>query len=765
MDYQKIEEPGINNETENEISVAELFFRYLNEWKLFAASILICLGIAVTYILFSSPKYKVISTILISDDKKGNVEQDLSMAFSDLGIFQQKTNLDNEIEILRSQTLMSKVVDSLHLDVCYFKETKTKTVEIYNNTPFFVTVKDCLHPGYLTIDLTNNETLSVSGDNFHEETEFEKELMTPLGLITITRNPYGTEIVPIITEICPDILPEVTINTVNKTSSVVEISIVTENREKGKDIINTLIELYNSDAITEKNYTASNTIQYIDKQLKVISGELNEAEKDVETYRKNKNVMDLHTQGQILLTSTTDYVNHINTINTQLLILQKTRAFITNSDNSKNIIPSNDGLTDPTILGLIQAYNAEILDKEKQTVGMKDNFPVVKDFEKRISILRENLRQGINNSISSMELTLRELRHQEGMYRAEASTMPTKERESRELLRQQNTKEFIVNYLAQKREETGLALALATPNAKIIDAAKPSKQPVEPQKLVIILAALVVGIVVPAAIIYLKELFNTTIQSREDVQKTIKATFLGEIPVNKNNEPLPVYRLRSSISEKFRLISSNIEFTVGNKKTKIISVTSYIPSEGKSFVARNLAYSLASTGKKTLLLDTDLRKSVIRQNMNIKTDKGTTLYLANTSIKLNEVIDIGSYHKNMDIIAVKVYPPNPTELLYSDRLVQLFEELKEFQYEYIIVDTAPVSLVSDSLILNKFSDTTIFVLRCGHTSKSFIKEIQNIYQNKKLNNLTWVLNAVPESEHYGYRYHHSKYGYYYQDEK
>ncbi|MDR1371711.1 MAG: polysaccharide biosynthesis tyrosine autokinase [Dysgonamonadaceae bacterium] len=763
-----MEETSFLATNENEISFVELLFRYISEWKLFVISVAICFGFAITYILFTAPKYKVVSTILINDGKKGNTGQDMMTVFNDLGIFQQQNNFDNEIEIMRSQTLMSKVVDSLNLDVVYLKDKGMKTLEIYDNTPFFVTVKDCMLSGSLTFDLIDDETLLVSGDDFHEEIEFGKELMTPFGLITVTKNLYGTETCPIIAEIFPNTLPEIKINPVNKTSSVVEISIITGNREKGKDIINTMIDIYNNDAITEKNYVASNTITYIDKQLNVISGELNEAEKDVERYRKNANVMDLQAQGQLLLTSTADYINRINSANTQLLILQKTRLFITNPENSKNIVPSNDGLTDPTILGLIQAYNAEILNKEKQTTGMKDNFPIVKEFNKRISTLRENLRQGINNLISSVELTIRELRRQEGMYRSEASALPTKDRESRGLLRQQNTKEFIANYLSQKREETGLALALATPNAKIIDAAKASKQPVKPVKSIIIFAALVAGLVISVIIIYLKELFNTKIHNQEDVQKTVKAAFLGKIPVSKNNEPLPVSKLRSSIAENFRLISSNIDFIIGNKKTKIISVTSSIPLEGKSFVARNLAYSLASIGKKTLLFDIDLRNSVVRNILDIQYQKGTTMYLVDSSVKLNEVIDTGKYHKNLDIIAVKIYPPNPTELLYSDRLAQLFAELEQLNYEYIIVDTAPVALVSDSFIVNRFTDATIFVLRAEYTEKSLLKEVQDIYKNNKLNHLAWVLNAVPESRRYGYGYgyKHSKYGYYYNsDEK
>ncbi|MDR1782981.1 MAG: polysaccharide biosynthesis tyrosine autokinase [Dysgonamonadaceae bacterium] len=753
----------INTQPDEEISITEILFRYLIEWKLFAFSVAICVFVACVYLLTSAPQYKVASKILISDEKKGSTE-DVMSAFQDLGIFQEKNNLDNEIEILRSRNLMKKVADSLHLNVGYFKEKRFKTLEIYKNSPFTVSVKDCREAGEFTVNLTDSQTVAINAADFEETVQFGEEVMTPYGLVTITPNPYGTEEYPVIVRINPGALPFIDINAINKTSSVIEISIFTGNTAKGRDIINTVVDIYNNDAIESKNYVAFKTINTINERLHDNTGELAAAEHDVEKYRINEGVMDLQAQGQLLLSSTAQISSRLNECNTQLLILQSTKSFITNSVNEKSQVPSSEGLHDQTIIGLINAYNKEIYDKKNETSGMLPTMPLVKEYDKRISSLRDNLLKGIENSISTLEVTIRELRHQENIYRVQASSLPTKEKESRGLLRQQNAKETIVNYLLQKNEETRLALALATPNAKIIDDAVASPGPVKPVKSVVLLAALIIGLVLPVIVIYVRDLFDTKIHGKQEGQKIIKAPFLGDIPFSKNSDPIPAMLLRSSLAEKFRLIASNLNFIANTKDAKVLAVTSYTPNEGKSFVARNLAYSLASTGKKTLLLDCDLRKSVMKNILtDMKKQKGTTMYLADSSVSLDDIIDTKFYSNKLDVVSVKVYPPNPTELLYSDRMETLFKELKTKGYEYIIVDTAPVSLVSDSYVINRFADATIFVVRAEYTEKNALKEIQDIYRNNKLNNLTWVLNAASNTKRYGY-YGSSDYGYYYHDE-
>jgi len=457
-----------------------------------------------------------------------------------------------------------------------------------------------------------------------------------------------------------------------------------------------------------------------------------------------------------LLASSSQYNQKINDAEIQLNILLDLKSFLSQISNTGNLLPANVGLTDPTILSLINTYNSTLLEKQRETAGMKENMPTVIEYNRRIAQIKDDLLKGIGFAESTSRATLRDLRKQESMYLGQTQNLTTQEKESRELMRQQTIKEQLFIYLLQKKEDTSLSLATATPNAKIIDEASLFGL-VSPKRPIILLAALILGLILPIAFIYTKDLFDNKVHTKDDVIRIVKAPFLGEIPVVKENDtPFPVLKVRSGIAEKFRIIISNLGFIVGGMRTKIISVTSSAPSEGKSFFARNLALSLATSGKKTLLIDLDIRKSELLKILNIETLHGSVYFLSNPSAKLSDIIHAGKYHKNLDIIPVKIYPPNPAELLESERLEILFREVGRL-YEYIIVDTAPVGLVADAYTINQFVTTTIYVVRADHTYKQALHDVQEIYKEKKLNNLTCILNAVPITKRYGYHYSYGTY--------
>jgi capsular exopolysaccharide synthesis family protein len=323
-------------------------------------------------------------------------------------------------------------------------------------------------------------------------------------------------------------------------------------------------------------------------------------------------------------------------------------------------------------------------------------------------------------------------------------------------MRQQTIKEQLFIYLLQKKEEINLSLAMATPNAKVVDEATLGGK-VSPRRAMLLLTALIIGVVFPIVCIYTRDLFDTKVHTKDNVMRTVKAPFLGEIPVVKDSDdPFPVLRVRSGVAEKFRIIISNLGFVMSGLRTKIISVTSSAPSDGKSFFARNLALSLATSGKKTLLIDLDIRKSELVKLLDIEIQHDSVYFLSNPTARLSGIIHASKYHKNLDIIPVKIFPPNPAELLASERLEILFREVSRV-YEYIIVDTAPIGLISDAYTINQFSTATIYVVRANHTYKQALLDIQNIYAEKKLNNLTCILNAVPRTTRYGYNYNYGDY--------
>jgi len=757
------------NIEQEEFSIVEIFFHYLRYWKWFILSIVVCLAIAYAYLLYTTPQYRVFSRIIISDEKKGQTS-DMSYAFSDIGLMPPKNNIDNEIEILRSQTLMKSVVDSLRLGVSYYKSGKIKDREIYKQTPVFVSIPYIKAAGSFMVDSVGDNVLSIYSleDDFKQKLEIGKEISSPWGTLSFTPNPFRSETYPVKVIVNPWYSPYVDVNSVNKTSSVVEISIVTPNPQKGKDIVNTMVAQYNINAVNDQNYVAYKTITFIDDRLDAVSGQLKEAEKQVESYNTQEGIIDLPTQGQMALSSSSEYTKQITNQVIQLGLLKQIQTVANANGSEDNSLPSNTGITDPTVISLISKYNDEVSMKKKATAGMTKDHPALVEYNTRVSRLRDDLLKGIEISESGIQSTIKELQRQTNMYMSKALKMPTQERASRDLQRTQGIKETLYTYLLQKREDTGLALMMATPNAKVIDPASFGGTPVLPKKAIILLAALILGIIIPIIIIYIKDLFDNKVHTKDDVTKIISAPFLGIIPVMKDNDPFPVLQVRTSMSERFRTVISNLNFVIGNDKRKLISITSLTGGDGKSFFSRNLAMSLATSGKKTLLVDLDLRKSIMVKLLGLTDrEKGSAMFLSDPKININEVIDTShKFHKNLDIIPVHVFPPNPAELLSSERLEQLFKGI-ENDYDYIVIDTAPVGLVADVYNINPFASATIFLLRSDYSLKKNLGEIQELYKDKKLNNLSVVLNAVTDENIYGYGYgHYGNYKHsYYTDDK
>jgi capsular exopolysaccharide synthesis family protein len=765
----QIDQPVIDEE----VSFAEIFFHYFSYWKWFVISIVVCLLVAFIYLRYTTKEYYVSSKILIKDEKKGQTIMDMN-AFSDLGLMPQKSSFDNELEILLSQTLLKEVADSLKLGVSYFAEGHVTKQEIYNYTPVFVFVSNQTEIGSFTIKQEQDSTylLTSKSFNFTKKFNLDETINSPWGVLSFKENPFGVKKFPVEVVInSPKALPFVQITPVNKLTSVALVTITTPTPQKGIDIINTLVNIYNKNTINDKNYVSRKTINFIDERLKIISGELESAEKNVETYQRSVGgIADPITKAPIFMSEMSAYNKRISDTEVQLAILQDMRKFLMLPENKATVAPANVGLTDPTILTLINKYNEEILEKNRKTISMTANNPIVKLYEDRIAVLKDNLIKGIYIAESSIETSLRELNRKASEYELKTLGLATQERESRDLYRQKEIKETLFTYLLQKREETGLSLALATPNAIVIDAADYTPFPVKPKGKIILLAALLLGVIIPVALIYILDLFDNKLRNKEQLTKIVKAPFLGDIPESKSNKIFPVLNVRSGIAEKFRIIASNLSFIVPSDKSRVIMVTSSYSGEGKSFFSQNLAMSLATSGKKTLLIDLDMRKSVLNKTLEIKSKKGIAMFLSDPSVEISDIIGKEIFHKNLDIIPIKVFPPNPAELLASNRLDLIFQ-LIEGQYDYVIVDTAPVGLVADAFRINQFADATIYVVRADYTFKSTLPEIQSLYKDQKLRNLTAMVNATPLTKRYGYGYgygqsygHDKKHNYYIEEE-
>ena len=752
-----------NEEQVNEVSFVEIVVRYIKFWKLFVISVILCVALAFVYLQYTTLRYKVTSTVIVSDGNESPSGIEVT-AFKDLGIFSQSGDFSNEIEILKSRTLMKRVVDSLKLNVSYYKKDFFKMKEIYKKSPVLVDVNDFKKAGHFIVDKAEGNTLMISATA--KDTAFTKKIFigevfsSPWGLLTIHNNPEGKEEFPIVVSVLkPNVLPQINIASVKGASNVVEMSITSANIEKGIDIVNTLIDIYNMQVIKDKNSVATNTISFINDRLEVISQSLDNAEKDVETYKRDRNITDLQTEAHLFVSATNEYEKKVSEIDVQSSILRTIKDLIIKAQDTENIIPVNIGLSDPTIIKLINTYNDLLMDKKRSTAGMKPGNPTLKEYESRIATLKENLSKGIDVEEAKLKSVRSELSKQGSLYTNKIKGVSTQERESKKLYRQKDLMESLFTYLLQKREETGLSLALATPNAKVIDKAIGGVL-VYPQRNMFLLGGLLVGLIIPICIIFIINLFKVKIESKEELLSVVKAPFLGEVPISKNDESFPVKELRSRCAENFRIITANLGFLLGEEDSKVILVTSTMPREGKSFFARNFALSLATSGHKTLLIDADIRKSKLDSVVNFHVDKGLAQYLADPEVQIDDIIEkTGDWSMNLHIIPTKLFPPNPAELLASKRLDTLFTKVKE-QYKYIIVDTPPVGLVADAFRINQFVNASIYVTRINATHKDSLKEIRDLYVNKKLYNMSCVLNGVPRYNRYGYRtsdyYHEAK---------
>lgn len=732
------------NEQEH-LNFSKILHAYFEQWKLFLISIVACLFIALIYIICISSEYKVVSTVVIKDNKKGQAGFDVT-AFDNFGILTQSGNVDNETEILRSQSLMQSVMDSLGTNIIYYKKKGIGKTELYKSSPIRVYKSNLQEEGRFIIDKNDNNELYIESDerNFSKIVNPGEPFDSPWGKLIVTLTSGNEEGFPVYVSFLPaEKYPQVKINSLGKNSSAVELAIRTPNPSKGMDILNTLVDIYNLQVIQDKNFVAYSTLNFINQRLSDITNDLQGAEKEVENYKKHHNLTNPESEADLYLTVNAEREKKALEIDLQIDILNSIQTYLDSQDTKNNVVPINVGLTDPTIINVINTYNESIIEKIRITAGMKPDDPRLQEWERNMMSIRKTLLEGIELTKTSLLQTKDELMKQGMLYSAKIKTLSTQERESRELYRQKEIKESLFLYLTQKKVETELALELTTPTAKVIDRAYAGKRPVFPPKVLILFSALILGFLVPFLYLYLKVLFQNKVNSKDELLKFLEIPFLGEIPESKDKNPYPVLNFCSIIAERFRMAITGLSFINDSDQNKVLMITSTTGKEGKSFFSENLALSIAGSGKKTLLIDLNMRKPATIQ-LAAATKKGITSFLSDPTVNINEIIVPSSKNQNLDIIPMNELPINPGVLLTSDRLERLFREVRNL-YEYIIVDTPPASLFADVYTISRFTDICIYIIRANYTHIESLSFIHDLYKNNKIQNMTYILNDVHQS--------------------
>lgn len=779
---------------EENIDVKELLFKYLIHWPWFVGAVVACLIAAWVYLYVSTPVYNISATVLIKDDKKGGSAGMLS-GLESLGLdgmISSSQNIDNEIEVLRSKTIVKEVVEDLGLYISYADKDEFPSKNLYKTSPVQVSLTpqeaDLLEkPMIVEMALQPQGSLDVNvkiGDDEYQK-HFEKLpavfptdkgilafFLTPDSALSSKRTSEETidsgKTVRNITAVINNPLAvakgycgSMTIEPTSKTTSVAVISLKNSNVQRGKDFINKLLEMYNINTNNDKNEVAQKTAEFINERISIISKELGSTEKDLESFKRGAGITDLTSDAQIALTGSAEYEKKRVENQTQINLLQDLQKYMQNE--GYEVLPSNIGLQDVNLAAAINRYNDVLVERKRLLRTSTENNPTIINLDTSIGAMKENVQVSLDRVLRGLFITKADLDREASRYSRRISEAPGQEREFVSIARQQEIKAGLYLMLLQKREENAITLAATANNAKIIDDAIADDAPVSPKGRMIYLIALVLGVGIPVGVIYLLELTKFKIEGRSDVEKLTNVPIVGDIPLTDEKQgAIAVFENQNNLmSETFRNIRTNLQFMLENDK-KVILVTSTVSGEGKSFISANLAISLSLLGKKVIIVGLDIRKPGLNKVFNIpRKEVGITQYLANPEKNLMDLVQPSDVSKNLYILPGGTVPPNPTELLARDGLDKAIETLKK-NFDYVILDTAPVGMVTDTLLIGHVADLSVYVCRADYTHKNEYTLINELAENNKLPKLCTVINGLDlKRRKYGYYYGYGKYGKYY----
>ena len=778
----------LGEQSEEQVNIQELLFRYLIHWPWFVVSIIICIACAWGYLRLTTPIYNISATVLIKDEKKGggaSMSSDLEKMGLE-GFVSSSSNVDNEIEVLRSKSLAREVVNNLGLFVTYMDEDEFPSKELYHTSPVLVSLThqeaDKL-PGRMEINMILQPTGALGVQITVGEKEYQKQFdklpavfPTDEGTVAffanndtlsavrpenITKERHITAFINRPFSVSKGYVNSLSIAPTSKTTSVVVISLENTNTRRGRDYINKLLEMYNINANNDKNEVAQKTAEFIDERIGIISKELGSTEQDLENFKRSAGITDLSSEAQIALTGNAEYEKKRVENQTQINLVMDLQRYM--KGNEYEVLPSNIGLQDAASAGAIDRYNQMLVERKRLLRTSTENNPTIINLDTSIRAMRTNVQATLDATLKGLQITKEDLAREASRYSRRINDAPTQERQFVSIARQQEIKSGLYLMLLQKREENAITLAATANNAKIIDEALADDNPISPKKMLVYLAALVLGVGLPVGVIYLIGLTKFKIEGRADVEKLTSLPVVGDIPLaDEKTGSIAVFENQNNLmSETFRNVRTNLQFMLENGKN-VILVTSTISGEGKSFISANLAISLSLLGKKVVIVGLDIRKPGLNKVFNIpKKEHGITQYLTNTTANLMDFVQPSDINKNLFILPGGTVPPNPTELLARGGLEKAIETLKA-NFDYVILDTAPVGMVTDTLLIGRVADLSVYVCRADYTHKAEFTLINELAENNKLPNLCIAVNGLDlNSRKYGYYYGYGKYGKYY----
>ena len=786
MVEERKEKTGV--QSEEQINIQEILFRYLIHWPWFVVSVIVCVALAWGYLRLTTPVYNISATVLIKDEKKGggaNMSSELEKMGLN-GFVSSSSNIENEIEVLKSRTLAREVVSSLGLFVTYMDEDKFPNKELYRTSPVLVSLTpqeaDRL-PQTMEIDMLLQPAGAMDVQVKVGKKEYRKHLeklpavfptdegtvaffanndtLSSLRPESVTTERHITAYINRPFAVAKGYAGSLLITPTSKATSVVTVSLKNSNTQRGKDYIDKLLEMYNINANNDKNEVAQRTGEFIDERIDIISKELGSTERDLENFKRSAGITDLTSEAQIALTGNAEYEKKRVENQTQINLVMDLKKYLQGSEYE--VLPANVGLQDAGVAGAIDRYNEMVAERKRLLRTSTESNPAIVNLTTSIRAMRSNIQTTLDATLKGLEITKADLIREASRYSRRISDAPTQERQFVSIARQQEIKSGLYLMLLQKREENAIVLAAIANNAKIIDEAQADSTPISPKRMTIYLAALVFGIGIPVGVIYLIGLTKFKIEGRADVEKLTSLPVVGDIPLaDEKMGAIAVFENQNNLmSETFRNVRTNLQFMLENGKN-VILVTSTVSGEGKSFISANLAISLSLLGKKVVIVGLDIRKPGLNKVFNLpKKEYGITQFLTNSTVNLMDLVHHSDINNNLYILPGGTVPPNPTELLARDGLEKAVEILRK-NFDYVILDTAPVGMVTDTLLIGRVADLSVYVCRADYTRKTEFTLINELAENNKLPNLCIVINGLDlQKKKYGYYYGYGKYGKYY----
>lgn len=775
------------------IRIQDLFYLCLGKWHWFVVSLAVCLGIAVWYLLTTPPVYTRSASILIKDDSKGKSASTDMETFSDFGLFTSNTNVNNEMGTLQSPDLMREVVSRLHLDMDYKVSGRFHRQTVYGRQlPISVSISDLPEDesATFTLQLSKGGKVTLSDIERNGESVGEMELKgnlgdtipSGIGKIVVISTPYYTDDTETLLyvsrlpfgEATSTYSADLVVSQIDEKSNIITLSFKDVSTQRAEDVLNTLIAVYNENWVRDKNQIAISTSKFIDGRLGVIEGELGNVDDDISSYKSEHLLPDVQAAANMYMAQASEAKAAIKELDNQVYMARYIRNYLTNKSNSSQLLPANSGIDNPGIATQISEYNSKLLERNSLVSHSSEKNPLVVEMDASLSAMRSALLTSIDNLLVTLNAQIKSQRGYSGQATSQIASNPQQAKYLLSVERQQKVKESSYLYLLQKREENELSQAFTAYNIRIITMPGGSMIPTAPIKKNILLVAFALGLLVPIVIIFIRENMNTVVRGRKDLEN-MTAPFVGEIPLAfqkskwysrkaKTKEEICAIvvkeKSRNVINEAFRVVRTNLEFVVGKEReSNVIMLTSANPGSGKTFITFNLATSLTIKGKRVIAIDLDLRKGSLSGYVG-RPKEGISNYLIGETKTWQEIVRKPADDAKLDIIPVGMIPPNPTELLFTERLEQLINDLRK-EYDYIFIDCPPVEIVADAAIINKLADITLFIIRAGLLDRGMLPEIERFYTDKKYSNMSVVLNGTDGGNgRYGYKYGY-KYAYHY----